>query len=710
MTRAGEFRTDVNALRALSVLIVVTVHAAGLPRAGWLGVDVFFVISGYLIARSMVRERIASGHFALRAFAARRFWRLLPAALVTIVVVVIVAAAGLRQASAGAVAGDGAAAALGVANFVFLARDADYWAASSATSPFQHFWSLSVELQFYVVFPVLLLAAWRVFGARDAERVRALAVGVGGTLGLVSAVWAAAEGALAPGVAYFDTGARLWELALGSVLGAVSVPIATPTGSTGSASAGPRRIVPWPEPGPRARTLLVIAGFAVIGAASLVGPASDGVPMPDALPAVVGAALVLVAGDSLQPLPLLRWRPVQLVGDASYSIYLWHYPAVVAAGLLGPGQRVLGAALGIGVGVGLGILSRLLVEQPGTRMGRRSRALSRGVFVTVSIAAVLAVGSVATATPARTGPDDRVTAALPDARALSAAIDSGVRADSWPHDLRPGLDTASAGPAAGFEECAWTDIDDPASCRFGDVRTTRSVTVVGSSVGTSLMPAVVDAFAADAVVRGLTAEGCPMIGITVEGKTADDRARCNAQRAAAVREINRARPDVVIVTHSYDGLAQQVGDPPLREAAARWYRAAAVFADRIRPSDAAVVFVAAAPQAPDRARCAALRWARPSACATTLSEAYAAAADAERLVASERAAVHFVDSSRWYCDAAGACPAIAGDVLIREDGQHITREFAHWIAGVLRDAVTTATAPTAAAVVTSASGPDGAGR
>ena len=675
MTFDRRIRHDLTALRAVAVLLVVCVHAFGVPIGGWVGVDVFFALSGYLLARSMVSERVRTGRFALGGFLRRRFWRLFPAAVLTLAVVAIGAVVALRQPLAASVLRDSGAAALGIVNWVFLGRDADYWASASSTSPLQHFWSLSVELQFYVVFPLLVAVLWRSLRRPDAVSVRRIAVAASVLVLVASVAWAASAGTTAPAASYFDTGSRLWELAAGAALGALSVPVGARTQRV------PARI----------RVGGVLSGLGIIGVAALTAPGADAVPVPDAVLAVVGTIVVLVSGQGLPALPVLRWRPVQWVGEASYSIYLWHFPAIVAAAYVFPEQRAVAGSAAVLVGLVLGGLSRRWVELPAMRVGRRPGATVR-VVASVASFAVVAFGTgtlTAAPTPQTERVGDGVASAVAEPwtpRSLGAALGNGLRSERWPVGLTPALDELVPGPPQGYEACDRTVIGDPGSCRFAADDPVRQVTVVGSSVGVALMPAAVGAFGHDSIVRGLTASGCPMLDIAVRGKSDDDRRRCNEQRAAAIDEINETTPDIVVVTHGYDGVAQLVGRPSLPEAAREWEAAAGRFVDAVAGSGARVVFVAAVPQGGDPSQCAALRLNGPDACTTELSDAYQLGAAAERRVAESRAGVDFVDSSGWYC-VDGRCPVLADDVLIRKDGQHITREFSERLAVVLREAV-----------------------
>ncbi|MBA8989000.1 peptidoglycan/LPS O-acetylase OafA/YrhL [Curtobacterium pusillum] len=674
MTGKPVIRQDLNAMRAVAVLSVVAVHSLGIPAGGWVGVDVFFALSGYLIVRSMLSEWLRTGHVAVGAFFRRRFWRLFPAAVTTLVVVSAAAVVALRSSLAASVVSDSGAAALGVVNWVFLGRDADYWAAASATSPVQHFWSLSVELQYYAAFPLLLLVVRRSMRSADPAKVRRAVVLVSLAVLLASLAWAAIVGVVSPGAAYFDTGSRLWELAAGSCLGALS------TGSAGRT---------WSVPNP-VRVGGVVVGFAVIALSTLTAPAADAVPVPDAVPAVVGALLVLFAGQGLAPLPVLRWRPVQWIGDASYSIYLWHFPAVVAATYVFPGHRIVAGSVAIALGVVLGAASRRWVELPAIELARRPRASKR--VATVAAVTVLMLGLTGvTAAPRQSSerPAGRPVASADErwsAASLEVALQDGLRAVEWPTTLSPSLDDVAPGPPVGYEACDRTDIDDPASCRYASDAPVRQVTVLGSSVGVALMPAVHGAFGDDSIVRGLTASGCPMLDISVRGKSEDDRLRCIEQRKDAIDEINRSKPDIVIVTHAYDGVAQLVGRPAMSEAGATWGAAARSLVGSIRESGARVVFVAAVPEGAAPGQCAALRTSGPDACGSGLSDAYRVGAAAERRVAAAEPSAAFVDSSGWYC-VDDRCPILADDVLVRKDGQHLTQEFAERLAPVLREAV-----------------------
>ncbi|HEX6916663.1 MAG TPA: acyltransferase, partial [Phycicoccus sp.] len=211
--RAGGFRRDVEGLRALAVLLVLLYHA-GLPvRAGFVGVDVFFVISGFLITGLLVAELERDGRISWLRFVGRRIRRLLPAAVLVLVVisaVSFVVVPGLRRREVGY---DVMAASVYVVNWALARREVDYLASDARPSPVQHYWSLSVEEQFYVVWPLLLvLLALAV--RRPGRRPVATALVA---LVAVSFGWSVWASHTSPAPAFFTTTTRVWELGVGAL-------------------------------------------------------------------------------------------------------------------------------------------------------------------------------------------------------------------------------------------------------------------------------------------------------------------------------------------------------------------------------------------------------------------------------------------------------------------------------------------------------------
>lgn len=296
------YRPEIDGLRAIAVLAVVIHHAvpAWLP-GGFIGVDVFFVISGYLITQLLVAEWARHGRIDFAHFYARRARRLMPALWVMIVVVLIASACLLAPVGGlmYRITDSAVASLVFAANFYFQGNTGGYFDGDADGLPLLHLWSLAVEEQYYLVFPLLL---WAV-SARWAQRRVAVLVALGACSLLLAEHWLQLD----PRWAFFQMPARFWELAAGALI--VFVP--------------QRPLGRW-------ASLLSLAGVATILASCFATTKAGHFPGLGALPAVAGSAMLLLAIHSTPGPggagPWLRSKPAVAIGLVSYSFYLWHWP------------------------------------------------------------------------------------------------------------------------------------------------------------------------------------------------------------------------------------------------------------------------------------------------------------------------------------------------------------------------------------------------
>ncbi|MFP5283458.1 MAG: acyltransferase family protein, partial [Actinomycetes bacterium] len=324
-------RTDVQGLRALAVSLVFVYHLwPGRIPGGYIGVDVFFVISGFLITSHLLAHPPRSLP-DLSAFWSRRARRLLPASLLVLAVTLVASRLVAPETEWAGTARQAGGAAVYVVNWLLAADSVDYLASENAPSPVQHFWSLSVEEQFYFVWPVLILGlvAWAV--RRQWRPQTVIRVGLGAVV-LVSLAYSVYATAVSPDRAYFVTPTRAWEFGVGGLLAAV-LPLVG-----GTDRGGP---VPLPRP---VRSGMAWLGLAAIAAAAVGYSAATPFPGWQAALPVLGTAAVIAAmpaGRARGVDRMLAQPWVQWLGDRSYSIYLWHWPLIVLM------PALLGRDLGI---------------------------------------------------------------------------------------------------------------------------------------------------------------------------------------------------------------------------------------------------------------------------------------------------------------------------------------------------------------------------
>jgi peptidoglycan/LPS O-acetylase OafA/YrhL len=665
--RAGHaFRHDVHGLRAVAVLLVVLYHA-GVPgiTGGYVGVDVFFVISGYLITSLLLREIASTGRVSLPAFYARRVRRLLPAAGVVVAVTLVAGRVWGPALQVAATAWDAVWTSGYAINFRLGARGVDYLAASETASPLQHFWSLAVEEQFYLVWPLLLLGA-SLLAARTGRRAVPLVVAAVAVAGFVYSVHLTQ--ASAP-TAYFASTARAWELAAGALVALAASRLARLPAAVAVA-------LSW------AGLALVVAGAVVL---------DDATPFPGtaALLPVVGASAVIAAGCGAGSRAggswLLDRRPMQRIGTLSYGWYLWHWPVLVLApgGVDGSRSWIVGVGLSV-LSLGLAWLTYVAVEQPAMRGSlqpatwlRRGLAISGGVVALALLLVATAPRVVGSGTPA--GPL-RVT----DAASLSAALTAAARTRALPSDVSPTLDVARADRPASDGVCHRDFADvDVVPCAFGDPRGTRTVVLLGDSHAQQWLGALDEAARQRQWrVVPLTKAACPVAELAVVNPTLKrEYTECSQWRARALDAVVAARPELVLVSQS-DAVPGTSVDNGL------WAERTVVTLDRLRQQGLRVVFLRDTPfPRSDVPACLEQHLADARACGVPRADAYNSSelfTDRHERVASAVDAAGFrsIEPAPWLCTST-FCPVVVGDELVYRDDSHLTDTYSRTLAPLL---------------------------
>ncbi len=483
------FRPEVQGLRALAVGLVVVFHFwPSAASGGYVGVDVFFVISGFLITSHLIRESVATGTIRLARFWWRRARRLLPAAML----VLAVTAVGFALVGPGTLLHQTAVESLAaggyVNNWLQAFRSVDYFAEDSPPTPVQHYWSLSVEEQFYVVWPLLILLL--VYLARRRGRSDRRYLGTGLTFVLVAGLaFSIVHTYQDRAFAYFSTLTHVWEFAAGALV-ALNWDSRVLTGWRTN------RVV---------RASLSNVGLAAVVVAGLTFDATTIFPGYVALLPVLGTLAVIVAGlptDFAEPARLLVLRPVTWIGDISYSLYLWHWPVVVVLPyVLGRATSGGALALALAVTVALAALTERYVERP-LRLGGGGPARN-GLFLgaVLGLAVVLVAASVwmLTAGERRLAEGARLSAevdVLVAGRDLECVGAGAFDADCGdPFALRPGawpeyavedgqnqwIDSRAQDNPFYVWRCTPIGGTESEECRIGAAEPSLTVAVVGDS-------------------------------------------------------------------------------------------------------------------------------------------------------------------------------------------------------------------------------------
>jgi peptidoglycan/LPS O-acetylase OafA/YrhL len=644
-----KFRPDVQGLRAVAVILVVLFHAhvPGLS-GGYVGVDVFFVISGFVITGVLLRERESSGSTSIRKFYGRRVRRILPAATLVIIAAVVLSYVLLGPLDGNQTASDARWASVFLLNVHFATNGTNYLASQLPPSVLQNYWSLAVEEQFYLVYPAvfLILAG---FSSRVSLRVR-LGVVLSAVV-IISFVASVVQTSNNATAAYFSPLPRVWELALGGLIAVSTVHL--------------RRLPPL------IASMSSWLGLTAILVAAFVFSSSTAYPGWAVAVPVIGTGLVIgggVATSAHGAERLLGLRPFQLIGLVSYSLYLWHWPVLtLATERSGAGSLTTAQALlWVLVSLGLAILTYVLIENPvrhsALLVPRQWASLVLGACLIGASLTVATVGlrlhnTGTLATPGLAGLSTGDACPSPTPQEVSSLTGKGAGVN---HRIVARIllvgDSTACTMLPGLEAVA-----DPAGVRVED----------GAVIGCGVV-------SGNVVANSVTGSG------TGAGAGADvgvNSASRSCQRQASVveqRALRSGNPKVVLWSSTWERAALIVGrgagQRVLVQGSPQWY---SVLRNRMEvrlrqfTARGATVVLLTQPPFFDGANVT-----RPTGKDRDFERLNALLAD----VAARVPHVRVVNLASYVCPSGPPCPLGVDNVWVRADGAHYSTQGSLWVA------------------------------
>ncbi len=709
-TPQSGFRDDIEGLRGFTLLAIVGWHIS-MPgvSGGFVGPDIFFEISGFVITGQLWRQVSTTGTVGLRKFYGARSRRLLPVAATVGIVTSIAAALLLPVVQAQSALKDAIACALYVPNFWFIVQQVDYFA-GGVPSPFQHYWTLGVEEQFYLLWPPMIVGlAWVIRRVRrraksDAPPSRRPYLVLVTLIAVVSFVLSLLITYVMPLAAYFSLPTRAWQLALGALVALTADQ--------------------WHRLPARAAVIIGWVGMAMVLLACVYFTPDLPYPGTAALLPVLGTALVLGAGCSTPTQGagrVLAWSPMRAIGRLSYSWYLWHWPVLVFAPI------VVGHPLGlvgkfvaaVVVSGGLGWLTLRYIENPLRYAAplRKSpmKSLAVGGFATsvaagVGAALLMWVSSIPMPIPVGRGAaaapltivappmptGDNVAAYDAAVQNVFAQFQAAVAASAEVQDVPSNLDPSLA-DAAGevgkmmFDGCLRLPIQaGQPECAMGDTNSKTTVAVIGDSHASMWIPALQQIGKQRPWrIEAMAKAACPMMDLPIANRIVaplvEALQHCEQWRGQIMARLRAEHPKLVVLsvfrgytaTHSNGFLS---GFSSYDRA---WIAGLTRLVQQLRGTGAKVLVLGPLPHLNGAVPgCLSEHLDNATACSPPMSTAFDRAGMAAESAAVKTGGGQYVDLTDLFCTKS-RCPVIIGNTLVYVDAGHLTLEYSALLAPAL---------------------------
>lgn len=669
-TKKDTFRPEIQGLRAIAVLAVLFFHI--IPFAipgGYVGVDVFFVISGYLMTGILYYEYLTKGSISLKAFYARRIRRLLPAStlVLTVVALMIFLLPSVRWVET---AKEVISSSFYLQNWRLYFNTANYWVQDSSPSILMHYWSLSIEEQYYIIWPLLFLAIISMFRFmhKYPRQIFGIIIVI---ICAASFIWSVYFTAQNQNQAYFSTFTRIWELALGGLL-AIFLPYF--------------RYVPKVL-----KALLGWSGIVLILYVCFYFNSQTAFPGYAALLPTLGAVMVIIGGEVHEQWSvrkLLSYKPFQYFGNISYSLYLWHWPVIILYGYSGfqrgVGLSLTNAAIMFCISLILAHLSKVFIEDPfRIKGGIRAKRLNPFIILTLSLAITMLAANYIWLRYYNQNQGPALTGAVSlDEKTLAALLDK-------PYDvslpLYPALDEAhwDRSDLYFLKKSPLFHESDARPYDFGKQSGyTHHIMLVGDSLTAQWAPALERISESNQALRFTvyTKSACPFIVTShVMGRSKQEREARSIWNQNVMRELEAAQPDIVImgIKRSIDYV--DVDDPEeemqivVDDYLATW--------DKLTAAGCKVLVIAETPLLDNHAtECLASPGTNVIKCSTPRGRAIGD----EKLLAlamskNKNPQVFFWNLNDRICTQQ-ECPPVQGQVLVFRDKQHLTATFVRLLA------------------------------